>query len=168
MITIEKEKREGLKPTLKMKALNPSEYAIISKTGEFDEPMTGESQYGKWFLYDITVHEYKTLDPATEAMKVFTPDQNASYFTGEHANVKKALDSAKDKQKIKITMVEGDNGKMVYKTELLGESKPESLSLSDKIKQLKTAGVDKATTFTLVKPLYETTEATVNALYDTL
>ena len=118
MITIEAAKKEGLKPTLKMKDLIPErEYVIMSVSPAYDEPLSGESKYGTWYLYGVMIHEYNTVDLKTlkEEKKVFDSPEEVSYFTNEGATMKKKLDSTAPGTRFKVTMEENEsNGKKYY------------------------------------------------------
>ena len=126
MITIETATKEGYTDTLKMKGLMPGkEYAIIALGGRYDEPLTGESQYGTWYLFDLDVYEYKTFDMDKEGFitEKFDTPKEAGYFCGENSGMYRKLSTLQPGDKIKVTMEEMDNGKTRYVMEDLNSVK---------------------------------------------
>jgi|TARA_R110002020_G_scaffold188167_9_gene386844 hypothetical protein len=105
---------EQQKPTLKFKANIPSEVELT-----FDEPKTGEGQYGTWYLYGCK-HE--------GSEKVFFPSELL------HKMIQ--LSGFKSGSKFTILKNEGDEGRMFFTvdgkkiSEIQGsgnEAAPESL-----------------------------------------
>jgi hypothetical protein len=108
-LTIEKAKKEGNSDLLKFKGLLDGDYVIISKTDNFEEPITGEGQHGEWFLWNIHLHEYKMFDMATrlDDHKVYDEPLELGFFDDPKKAFHDALVEEPAGTKIKIFMVEG-------------------------------------------------------------
>ena len=134
MITIEAAKKEGYTDTLKMKGLMPGkEYVIMSLSKRYDEPLSGESQYGTWYLYNMDIHEYKTFDMGKEKFvtEVFDEPREAGYFCGGDSGMYRKISSTAPGQKFKVTMEEMDNGKTKYVTEdIVSDNSQQSTTVS--------------------------------------
>jgi hypothetical protein len=89
-ILIEKSKNEQYKDLFKASGLQPFEYAILSKD-TFEEPLVGTSEHGEWNKYDITVHEYKSVNPDTGITSVEKPEQVYGWFAGGKSLIPKIV-----------------------------------------------------------------------------
>lgn len=166
-IKIQKSDNPEYKDTIRVSAMQPFEYIIMSKD-EYMEPLEGESKYNpgeKWNKYNVMVHEYKTMDPNTGEVSVQTPNEVFGYFASGKTLVPKLVDIEVG-QKFKVTQeqVEGKSYKM-YKVELVNDdgtltlikvkkssnteskapsnaSEPApSMTLDDELKTLKASGI---------------------------
>ena len=173
MIIIEEPKKEGYKPTLKLKNLLAAEYAVISKT--FTDPITGTSIYGEWNNYGIEVHEILSVDPKTLDKSQNADLGEASFFPSPklHEQIKSIPIGVK--MKITAEEIEGKHGTFTkYNAEILdkieanvtAQSATPGISADDKIKTLKTSGVPRDMVITLVTKEYDLPEAVVGKKYD--
>ena len=176
MIEIIPDKNEDYKPKLKMKAMLPFEYVIAEKV-EFDEPITGNGQYGEWNMYTLEVSEFVTNDAKTGEKVVNTESTKVSYFASKtvHSEIKDLPQNVK----FKIT-AEKKEGKMgeynVYKVELLDKvegaplpsAKNVEVPVDDKIKAMKAGGVSADDVAALVTAQYDVTADFVKKRYEVL
>ena len=132
VIEIKKSTNPEYKDTLKMSALAPFEYAIVSKI-DFEEPLTGESQYGEWAKFNVKVHSYKTFDPATGETKVETPEQECGLFASAKT-LRAGLDPVALDEPVKIRQeaVEGKAYKVYIVEPANGSQAPATSAKADK------------------------------------
>ncbi len=189
-IEIKKSTNEQYKDTLRMSKLQPFEYAILSKD-EFIDPLEGEGQYGEWAKYNVLVHEYKTANPQTGEPVTETPNEVYGWFASGKSLLPK-LPAIELGQKFKVTQVqvEGKSFSM-YQVEIIeadgsltlvtgkGGSSSEAsssteapkkeikteapaLTLDEKIKVLKSGGIDISTMAEVIAKEYDVTPEFVN------
>lgn len=143
VIEIKKNANPEYKDTLKMSAMAPFEYAIVSKV-DFEEPLTGEGQFGEWAKYNVKVHSYKTFDPATGETKVEAPEQECGLFASAKT-LRAGLDSVGLDTPVKITQesVEGKAYKIYKVVPANGSQVLETSAKSGKNEETATAPAEK-------------------------
>lgn len=177
VVKLEKSTNPDYKDTLKVSNMTPKEFVVISKT-EFDEPLTGDGKFGPWEKWNVTVHEFNSLDLENGGFdNTSIPAGTEAGFFVSAKGLQKALKDIPLDVKVKITQeaVEGKSYKL-YKVEVLdGSVAPEatakaatpSVSPAAKIQALKAAGLDLQTVTGLVMKEYEgQTADTIAALYN--
>lgn len=130
----------GYAPELRIKDLLKKDYLIVSK--KFDTPLEFPNRYtpntdGKRYKFALQLHEYSQMDPDTEERTTEKPDIEVGRWEGDNeyqgrngewvsskGTILKALEKAAVDEQLKITMVENDKGKKVYKVESLGATEP--------------------------------------------
>jgi hypothetical protein len=121
-IWIEKAKQEDRADLLKTKALTDHEYVILSKSDRFDEPLSGETTHGTWYLYNIDVYEYVTVDLKTlqKEEKKFDEPLELGFFTDPDKKYFKDFSEMPAGTKFKIFMEDGKKMRR-YTYEIVGD-----------------------------------------------
>ena len=146
-ITIKKDAAREV-ATLATSNMTDKEYVIVEKL--YDTPKTGSGTNAKgafeWRLYGVKVIEYKTMDEATESMKVFKPNVAMSYFNNGKSFVP-AFDALPVGAIAKITQYKKEGSSYrSFKVEVVSADKPAPAGdISAKAAALKVAGLDVAT-----------------------
>lgn len=180
---IEIKRKEGKNAELKASNMTKNEYFVIEKL--YDNPLTGTGTNANgsfdWTLYSVALHEYKTMDDATEAMKVTTlnPPENVSFF--KHAKTfKEQFDPLPVNTKVKVTQVKREGStfsEFVVEEVGTGTAKaPEpdknsgtSATAAQRVAAYKTSGLPLQTIKDLVKNEFpDTTHQIIEAIYNNL
>lgn len=161
------------KPTeLKTSNMTDKEYVIVEK--RFAEPKTGTGQNKdgayEWRLYSLKLHEHKTMDDATEAMKVFThnPAIEVSYFNNGKT-FKDEFDKYAVGTRLKVTQYkkEGDAYRS-FRVEVVNVETP-STNLNTRIAQLKKSGMNVDGVITTIEKEFDgTTPDSIKVIYNAI
>jgi len=184
VVKVEEPKREGLKKTLSFKDLLEGEYVIISLSGNYPRPITGQAKGNdgrdfEWNLFDINLHEYCAIDLKSlkkDVQKYDTP-LNVSMFANTEGLVYKNIHNKEFGQKLKITMDENEKtGKKYYRIEELDkptdnnnnndEDKKSEMLITDRVKELKNSGVEYKNIVDIITKEFNTNEGVVKGLYN--
>lgn len=175
VIKVEEPKKEGNKKQLKLKKLLPAEYAIVEK--EIAEPLTGTSSYGTWSLYTVKVHEYVTVDTKTLEKSTVKPNESMGFFPSTKAAEQLAPIPVGVRVKITAEEVEGNQGSFTkyvvepldkYEEGASAKNTAADVSVEDRIKALKGAGVSKDQAVQILTGEFDLPDAVLGAKYDSL